>query len=38
MRHAQCTDDLCHLVLPLRFPGYEFWFHREPDFRQFSKA
>ena len=18
--------------------GYEFWFHREPDFRQFSKA
>jgi hypothetical protein len=18
--------------------GYEFWFHREPDFRQFSKG
>lgn len=26
------------VAMPKNVSGYEFWFHREPDYRQFSKA
>jgi peptide/nickel transport system substrate-binding protein len=26
------------VAMPKNVSGYEFWFHREPDFRQFTKA